>query len=47
MNFNIAIRTLILNKDKIIYPVGGGIIWDSIAKDEREEAIYKSKVLDI
>ena len=47
MNFNIAIRTLMLNKDKIIYPVGGGIVWDSIAKDEREEAIYKSKVLDI
>ena len=47
MNFNIAIRTLTLNKDEGIYPVGGGIVWDSIAKDEREEAIYKSRVLAI
>ena len=47
MNFNIAIRTLTLHQDRIIYPVGGGIVWDSTAKDEREEAIYKSKVLDI
>ena len=47
MNFNIAIRTLTLNKQEGVYPVGGGIVWDSIAKDEREEAIHKSKVLDI
>ena len=47
MNFNITIRTLTLNKEQGIYPVGGGIVWDSISKDEREEAIHKSKILDI
>jgi len=47
MNFNISIRTLTINKNHIIYPVGGGIVWDSISKDERKEAIYKSKVMNI
>jgi len=47
MNFNIAIRTLILNQREAIYPVGGGIVWDSDAEEERKEAIYKSKILDI
>jgi len=47
MNFNIAIRTLTIDKDNITYPVGGGIVWDSVASEERQEAIDKSKVLDI
>ena len=47
MNFNIAIRTLMLDKNEGTYPVGGGIVWDSNAEEERKEAIYKSKILDI
>ena len=47
MIFNIAIRTLTLMGDKIIYPVGGGIVWDSDPDEERMEAIQKSKILSI
>ena len=47
MIFNIAIRTLTLENDKIEYPVGGGIVWDSDPEDERLESIQKSKILDI
>ena len=46
MIFNIAIRTLTLENQKAEYPVGGGIVWDSTASGEREEAIQKSKILD-
>ena len=46
MIFNIAIRTLTLENQKATYPVGGGVVWDSTAKGEREEAIQKSKILD-
>jgi len=45
MIFNIAIRTLTLNNKIITYPVGGGIVWDSMPEDERAEAIQKSKIL--
>ena len=47
MIFNIAIRTLTLINDKIIYPVGGGIVWDSNPKDERNEALNKSEILNL
>jgi anthranilate/para-aminobenzoate synthase component I len=29
------------------YPVGGGIVWDSKASEEWEEAQLKSKILNI
>ena len=45
MDFSIAIRTLFTNNSKGIYPVGGGIVWDSIAKEEYQEAYQKSKIL--
>ena len=45
MNFNIAIRTLSFYDNNIIYPVGGGIVWDSKALLEREEAVSKGKIL--
>ena len=47
MQFNIAIRTLTLNGSDGVYPVGGGIVWDSKSNDERQEALDKSKVLEI
>jgi len=45
MDFNIAIRTLSINSRQAIYPVGGGIVWDSTAHDEYQEAHQKSKIL--
>ena len=47
MNFNIPIRTMTVKNNIGHYSVGGGIVWDSIAKDEWEEAQLKSKILDL
>tara|TARA_Y100001960_G_C14560335_1_gene770460 strand:- start:389 stop:976 length:588 start_codon:yes stop_codon:yes gene_type:complete len=47
MIFNIAIRTLTLINGNAIYPVGGGIVWDSNYRDERDEALNKSKILNL
>ena len=41
-----AIRTLSINKEIAKYGVGGGIVWKSSHKDERDEAQLKSKILD-
>ena len=46
MCFNIAIRTLAINKNIGEYGVGGGIVWKSNPKDERNEAELKSKILE-
>lgn len=45
--FNVAIRTVSLDKDHgtAEYGVGGGIVWDSDARNEYEECRIKSKVL--
>ena len=43
--FNVAIRTLTLDKGKVTYNVGGGVVLDSLAHDEYEEALLKAKVL--
>ena len=45
MNFNMPIRTMNIKNNEIIYPVGGGIVWDSKFQDEWEEAQTKSKIL--
>ena len=45
MNFNIAIRTLSIAKNKGIYPIGGGIVWDSKPLDEWKEAQQKSAIM--
>ena len=45
LNFNIAIRTMTINNNLATYPVGGGIVWDSISKKEWDEAQLKSKIL--
>ncbi|MEZ0537992.1 chorismate-binding protein [Caldicellulosiruptoraceae bacterium PP1] len=42
-NFNIAIRTLILNYQNIMFNVGGGITWDSDPIKEYEETLQKGK----
>lgn len=44
MLFNVAIRTITLHdKNKATLNVGGGIVWDSNAKDEYEEALLKAQ----
>ena len=46
IHFNIAIRTMIAQDNIINYSVGGGIVWDSVASKELDEAHLKSKILD-
>ena len=46
MNFNIAIRTMMVDNLLAKYPIGGGIVWDSNYKDEWDEAQLKSKILN-
>lgn len=45
LQLNILIRTLLIKKNKIYYPVGGGIVWDSVPEKEYEETIIKAKNL--
>jgi len=45
MNFNMPIRTMTIKNNEAIYPVGGGIVWDSDYKEEWDEAQIKSKIL--
>ena len=47
MNFNIPIRTLTIKNNNAIYPVGGGIVWDSSYNDEWDEAQLKSKIMSL
>jgi para-aminobenzoate synthetase/4-amino-4-deoxychorismate lyase len=45
--FNVAIRTVLIDRklSQAEYGVGGGIVWDSDAKEEYEESHSKMKVL--
>jgi para-aminobenzoate synthetase component 1 len=43
MDFNIAIRTLVVEGDTAYFSVGGGIVWDSQEEDEWWETIYKGR----
>lgn len=46
--FNVAIRTLSLSGDgSARLNVGGGIVWDSRAGDEYEEALWKARFADL
>ena len=44
-DFNIPIRTMTIHKNIVTYPVGGGIVWDSSSKEEWQEALLKSLIL--
>ena len=46
MMFNICIRTLLRDKDRFEYGIGGGIVWDSDSNEEWNEAQQKSKILE-
>tara|TARA_Y100001970_G_C14237363_1_gene862653 strand:- start:1427 stop:2653 length:1227 start_codon:yes stop_codon:yes gene_type:complete len=45
MDFSVAIRTITMENNKCIYPIGGGIVWDSNYIDEWNEAQQKSEIL--
>ncbi len=45
MDLSIAIRTATIYNDKIIFSVGGGIVFDSDPLDEYEETIHKGRTL--
>lgn len=41
--FNVAIRTLMIEDGKAVLNVGGGVVWDSTAPSEYEEALWKAR----
>lgn len=41
--FNVAIRTLLVEDGQAVLNVGGGLVWDSRAELEYEEALWKSR----
>ena len=41
--FNVAIRTLMVEKGHATLNVGGGLVWDSTATSEYEEALWKAR----
>ena len=43
--FNVAIRTAVIQNGKAEYGIGGGIVWDSNADAEYEEALSKAVIL--
>lgn len=42
-SFNVAIRTLMVEAGKAVLNVGGGVVWDSTAESEYEEALWKTR----
>ena len=42
-SFNVAIRTLMIDGAAAVLNVGGGVIWDSTAASEYEEALWKAR----
>ena len=43
--FNVAIRTAVIQNGRAEYGIGGGIVWDSDANSEYEEALSKAAIL--
>lgn len=44
-DFNIAIRTVVRERDRYWYQVGGGVVWDSDPLDEHRETLAKGAAL--
>lgn len=44
-DFNVVIRTAIVQSEKLVYPVGGAITSDSVPEDEWDETLVKAKAL--
>ena len=45
--FNVAIRTLMVQNGRGVLNVGGGVVWDSTAAAEYQEALWKSRFAQI
>jgi para-aminobenzoate synthetase component 1 len=45
MDFNVAIRTMVIEEGKALFNVGGGIVYDSEAESEYEEVMLKAQPL--
>jgi para-aminobenzoate synthetase component I len=45
MDLSIAIRTATLSGGRLVYSVGGGIVYDSRAADEFEETLHKGRTI--
>ena len=45
--FNVAIRTMMLEGDAATFNVGGGLVWDSTASSEYEEALWKARFAQV
>ncbi|WP_293575664.1 aminodeoxychorismate synthase component I [Phaeobacter sp.] len=45
--FNVSIRTLMLEEGRATLNVGGGVVWDSTAESEYEEALWKARYADV
>ena len=45
MDFNICIRTMTIDGQTATYPVGGGIVLDSLSESEYNEAKEKANIL--
>lgn len=44
-DLSVAIRTMVIKKQKAVFNVGGGIVIDSIAENEYDETLTKAKAL--
>lgn len=42
-DLNVAIRTLMVQDGRAVLNVGGGVVWDSTASEEYEEALWKAR----
>ena len=45
--FNVAIRSLLVEVGQIMLNAGGGVVWDSTAPDEYEEALWKTRFTNL
>lgn len=45
MDLSIAIRTAIIHQDRLVFSVGGGIVYDSDPADEYAETLHKGRTL--
>ncbi len=45
LDLSVAIRTMVIRKNRAVFNVGGGIVIDSIGEDEYEESLIKARAL--
>ena len=45
--FTVAIRSLMSEKGEVKLNVGGGVVWDSTAPTDYEEALWKTRLTNL